>query len=139
MADVTINPRSSGGTPLSDTPAFAFQYPKGTIISYAQMREDVLLRRALHSVNPGFYIDVGAHDPTAWSVTQAFHDHGWRGINVEPSPSYAERLREARPRDVTLQIVLGDSPGTATFYDFGDTGLSTLKCRDSLQLRGCGE
>jgi FkbM family methyltransferase len=81
---------------------------------------------ALHSIKRGFYIDVGAHDPTALSVTRAFYDRGWRGINVEPNPSYVAKLRQERPRDVTLEVALGHSPGMATFYEFGDTGLSTL-------------
>jgi FkbM family methyltransferase len=115
-----------GWAPDADAPAVAFEYPKEAIISYAQTREDVLLWRALHNVYRGFYIDIGAHDPTALSVTRAFYDHGWHGINVEPNPSYAEKLRNERPRDVTLEVALGDRSGVATFYEFGDTGLSTL-------------
>jgi FkbM family methyltransferase len=126
MGDLTAASNVLGRPPDADAPALAFEYPKEAIISYSQTREDVLLWRALHSVNHGFYIDVGAHDPTVLSVTRAFYDRGWRGINVEPSPSYAEKLRKERPRDVTLEVALGDSPGTATFYQFGDTGLSTL-------------
>jgi FkbM family methyltransferase len=110
----------AGGSPGS------FDYPKEPIVSYAQTREDVLLWRALHNVPYGFYIDVGAHDPTALSVTRAFYDHGWQGMNVEPDPIYAQKLRKERPRDVTLEVALGDRPGMATLYDFGDTGLSTL-------------
>jgi hypothetical protein len=43
-----------------------------------------------------------------------------------PNPSYTEKLRTERPRDVTLEVALGDAPGSATLYEFGDTGLSTL-------------
>jgi FkbM family methyltransferase len=126
VKELNINYASSGPTPDADAPAPVFEYPKEPIISYAQTREDVLLWRALHNVHCGFYIDVGAHDPTALSVTRAFYDHGWHGINVEPDPSYAEKLRQERPRDVTLEVALGDSAGSATLYEFGDTGLSTL-------------
>jgi len=126
MADLIADQAPPEQAPDADAPALAFEYPKQAIISYAQTREDVLLWRALHKVNRGFYIDVGAHDPTALSVTRAFYDHGWRGINVEPNPSYAEKLRTERPRDVTLEVALGHRPGMATFYEFGDTGLSTL-------------
>lgn len=103
-----------------------FEYPKEAIVSYAQTHEDVLLWRALHSVTPGFYVDVGAHDPTALSVTRAFYDHGWRGINIEPHPLYAKRLREERPRDLTMEVAVGDSPGLISIYDFGATGLTTI-------------
>ena len=53
-------------------------------VSYAQNFEDVILWRALHDVTPGFYIDIGANSPTIDSVTKAFYERGWRGINVEP-------------------------------------------------------
>jgi FkbM family methyltransferase len=112
--------------PDADAAELTFEYPKEPIISYAQTREDVLLWRALHSIKRGFYIDVGAHDPTALSVTRAFYDRGWHGINVEPNPSYGAKLRKERPRDVTLEVALGHSPGMAAFYEFGDTGLSTM-------------
>ena len=126
MEDLIADHAPPGRVPDADAPALAFEYPKQAIISYAQTREDVLLWRALHNVHHGFYIDVGAHDPTALSVTRAFYDRGWHGINVEPNPSYVEKLRKERPRDVTLEVALGHSPGMATFYEFGDTGLSTL-------------
>ena len=126
LEDLSVGHTSPGLAPDADVPTPAFEYPKEAIVSYAQTREDVLLWRALHDVQRGFYIDIGAHDPTALSVTRAFYDHGWHGINVEPDPLYAEKLRKERPRDMTLEVALGHSPGTATLYEFGETGLSTL-------------
>ena len=74
------------------------------MISYAQNFEDVMLWRALKHVEIGFYIDVGAHDPDMDSVTKAFYERGWRGINVEPISQWFERLQEKRPRDINLQL-----------------------------------
>ena len=74
----------------------------------------------------GFYIDVGAEDPTADSVTRAFYERGWRGINVEPVQGHFDKLCDQRPRDLTLQVAIGDRTGWATLYEFPDTGLSTL-------------
>ena len=126
MDDSFAEHTTPGPVPGAAPQALAFEYPKQAIVSYAQTHEDVLLWRALHNVHRGFYIDIGAHDPTLLSVTRAFYDHGWRGINVEPDPLYAEKLRKERPRDVTLEVALSHSPGMATLYEFGDTGLSTL-------------
>ena len=126
MEDLIAEHTPPERSPDADPQALPFEYPKEAIISYAQTREDVLLWSALHNVHRGFYVDIGAHDPTALSVTRAFYDHGWRGINVEPDPIYAEKLRKERPRDVTLEVALSHSPGMATLYEFGDTGLSTL-------------
>ena len=95
------------------------------IISYAQNFEDVMLWRALGHINNGFYIDVGAQHPVIDSVSKAFYDNGWRGVNIEPSPFYAELLRQSRPHDITLVVALGEKKGVLPFYLFQDTGLST--------------
>lgn len=114
------------------------------MISFAQNREDVLLARALSDTDCGFYIDVGAWDPTEDSVTRHFYDMGWHGINVEPQPTYAARLRQARPRDITLEIALSDHSGAASLYDvsLGD-GLATVDAAHARRLRTegkiCGE
>ena len=95
-------------------------------VSYAQNGEDVLLYKALSDIAPGFYIDIGANDPDTHSVTRAFYDRGWRGINVEPVPTLHQRLAAARPRDVNLAVAVGRTCGSTTFYDFPGTGLSCV-------------
>lgn len=81
-----------------------------TFVSYAQNFEDVILRRVFADIDHGTYVDVGAWDPVIESVTKAFYDRGWQGINIEPSPIYA-RLAEARPRDINLNLALGAARG----------------------------
>nr|WP_207203926.1 FkbM family methyltransferase [Pseudomonas sp. TH31] len=82
--------------------------------------------RALRQVENGFYIDIGANDPTHDSVTKAFYDRGWTGINVEPMQNYHDALCQQRPNDTTLQCVASDSADDLTFYGIPDTGLSTV-------------
>jgi FkbM family methyltransferase len=98
-----------------------------SFISYAQNFEDVMLWRALKHIDRGFYIDVGANDPDHDSVTKAFYELGWRGINVEPAPQWFELLEKSRPRDINLQLALGAEPGEITLYEIPDTGLSTAE------------
>jgi FkbM family methyltransferase len=98
-----------------------------SFISYAQNFEDVMLWRALKHIDRGFYIDVGANDPDQDSVTKAFYELGWHGINVEPAPQWFERLEKARPRDINLQLALGAEPGEITLYEIPDTGLTTAE------------
>ena len=98
-----------------------------TFISYAQNFEDVMLWRALKHVECGFYIDVGANDPEMDSVTKAFYDHGWRGINIEPVIQWYEKLQENRVRDINLQLAAGAEKGELAFYELPDTGLSTFE------------
>ena len=87
------------------------------LISYAQNAEDVLLWRALGHIRNGFYIDVGANDPVDHSVTKLFYDAGWRGINIEPLPSFHDAFMAQRPRDINLAIAAGDTEGSLTLYD----------------------
>lgn len=97
-----------------------------TFISYAQNLEDVMLWRVLHEIGPGFYIDVGACDPVADSVTKAFYDAGWHGINIEPMAGAFERVARAREKDINLKVALGAQQGNITFYSIDDgNGLST--------------
>ncbi len=96
-----------------------------TFISYAQNYEDVMIARALRGVRKGFYIDVGAQDPVEYSVTKAFYEKGWRGINVEPSEYWFTKLERQRPHDINLQVAASDKNGKQHFYNIRDTGLST--------------
>ncbi|MYM38698.1 FkbM family methyltransferase [Duganella qianjiadongensis] len=91
-----------------------------SFLSYAQNYEDVLLWRALQHVPNGFYIDVGANDPELHSVTKAFYDAGWSGINIEPMPSYGAAFREQRTRDINLNVAAGASSGSITLFDVPD-------------------
>ncbi len=85
-----------------------------------------MLRRALQDIDTGFYIDIGAWDPVELSVTNAFYAMGWRGINIEPNPEFAERLVAARPRDITLACAVSDADASAVFHVVEGTGLSHL-------------
>jgi FkbM family methyltransferase len=86
------------------------------MISYAQNFEDVMLERVFRGQSQGFYVDVGAWHPIVDSVTAHFYAKGWSGINVEPEPFAFSQVAEARPRDVNLDVALGDAAGEKTFY-----------------------
>jgi FkbM family methyltransferase len=86
-------------------------------VSYAQNREDVVLARALRPDDQrGFWVDVGAGDPVLDSVTAAFAERGWRGVNVEPLPREHERLCAARPADINLRVALGARAGLGKLF-----------------------
>ncbi|CAH0992018.1 hypothetical protein SIN8267_02133 [Sinobacterium norvegicum] len=95
------------------------------LVSYAQNFEDVMLWRALGHINDGFYIDVGANDPTIDSVTKAFYDAGWSGINIEPEKEWFDKLAAQRTRDNNIQCAAGSSEGSLKLFVLPGTGLST--------------
>jgi FkbM family methyltransferase len=100
---------------------------KMTFISYAQNFEDVLLNRIFKHKTKGFYIDVGALHPTVDSVTKAFYDRGWSGINIEPIKEYYNLFAKERPRDINLNIALSNLEGNLEFFQVvGQPGNSTL-------------
>lgn len=95
------------------------------IISYAQNLEDVILWRALGSIEGGAYVDIGAFDPELHSVTKLFYDAGWRGVNVEPVPTFFERFVECRSQDTNVRGAVSANEGPIPFYEIAGTGLST--------------
>lgn len=94
-------------------------------ITYAQNAEDVMLWRALREIERGFYIDVGAQDPIVDSVTKAFYERGWHGINIEPVEHWYERLVHDRPHDINLRLAASDHSGEMNLFEIEATGLST--------------
>lgn len=104
--------------------------PESPFVSYAQHGEDVILWRAFGGRTDGTYVDVGAYDPTADSVTRALYERGWHGVNIEPGPGRIDSFEDARPRDVNLAIAIGDEDGTATLTIPDLPGWSSLLPED---------
>jgi FkbM family methyltransferase len=84
-------------------------------ISYAQNSEDIILARVFSDVENGNYLDVGANHPITDSVTKYFYDNGWSGINIEPLKREFKMLLEDRPRDINLNICVGEANTTIEF------------------------
>ena len=96
-----------------------------SFISYAQNFEDVMLWRALKDVENGFYIDVGANHPIEDSVTKAFYDNGWTGINVEPEKEWFDLLEAERPEDKNLNLAVSCKVKSIEFFVSNIRGWST--------------
>jgi FkbM family methyltransferase len=90
-----------------------------SFLTYAQCYEDWILYCALSGVENGFYVDVGANDPWEYSVTKAFYERGWCGINIEPLEEGYKKLCEERPRDINLNIGVGSEEGILEFFISG--------------------
>lgn len=103
-------------------------------VSYAQNGEDVWLNRIFKGKNDGFYIDVGAHDPEYLSVTKAFYDRGWSGINIEPIPDLYQAFVNARERDLNIQCACGNKDEMLELYlpTAGLQGVATLDAETAL-------
>jgi FkbM family methyltransferase len=96
-----------------------------TFISYAQNFEDVILWRALKEIKNGFYVDVGAWSPDIDSVTKLFYENNWSGINIEPNSEFHGLCSIRRPRDLNLNMAVGDREGSILINIMSNPGLST--------------
>lgn len=93
--------------------------------SFAQQGEDLVIQQMLRQFNvkQPTYLDIGAHDPIRNSNTYLFYALGGHGVLVEPNPTYAEKIRRARPRDVVLEVGVGVSGAAeADYYMMGGDG-----------------
>jgi FkbM family methyltransferase len=95
-------------------------------VTYAQNREDILIRGFFPEVKQGFYVDVGANHPADDSVTKLFYDAGWNGINIEPNERLFSQIAEQRPRDINLKVGVSDKKGTLILREYANHGLSTF-------------
>ncbi len=95
-------------------------------VVYAQYHEDIVLAALLRNVKKGFYIDVGANHEEYHSVTKYFYKKGWSGVNVEPIERLIKKFDKKRTRDINIQAVVSDTPGTVEFREYPNhDGLST--------------
>lgn len=107
---------------------------------FSQFYEDYVLSYVFKDVAKGTYVDVGASDPDAGSVTKYFYLKGWRGVNIEPNPEHQISLRKARPEDSNVEVGISDAPATLEFYNFETraTGLSTFDRDTALRHQAAG-
>ncbi len=106
--------------------------------SYSQFGEDLLVWKYFSEKKSGFFIEVGANDPTNLSQTALLEQNGWHGILVEPLSGCSARLRAARPQSKVLQVACGSPKqrGKALLH-VNDTGskLTTIQT-DGLPVTG---
>jgi FkbM family methyltransferase len=96
--------------------------------SYSQEGEDMIYRSFFENRKhyKGFYIDVGAHHPYRFSNTVHFYQSGWRGINIEPTPSAIKLFNIFRRRDINLNIGISAIAGILPFYCFNEPALNSF-------------
>lgn len=86
--------------------------------SYSQSGEDMILDTILENLKGGFYVDIGANNPTSQSNTQYFYEKGWCGINIDALPGSMKEFNRIRARDINLEIPISDNEGKLNYYMF---------------------
>jgi FkbM family methyltransferase len=105
-------------------PVNYFAYSK----SYSQDGEDMILKAIYEQKKgyKGFFVDVGAHHPVRYSNTNYFYKRGWKGINIEPTPSAIGAFNTFRKRDINLNIGIGPEKTKLRFYCFNEPALNSF-------------
>jgi hypothetical protein len=101
------------------------QYHSGAAISFSQSGEDMVIRSLNHWKKNGFFVDIGAHHPIRFSNTFYFYLEGWTGINVDPIPGVMNIFDKIRPKDINLELAVGES-GVSEFYQFEEGAYNTF-------------
>ncbi len=96
--------------------------------SYSQDGEDVTLESLLACDKnyKGFYIDVGAHHPYRFSNTALFYKKGWRGINIEPTPTLFGPFERHRKDDINLNVGVSHEKDVLEFFEFDEPALNSF-------------
>jgi FkbM family methyltransferase len=76
----------------------------------AEQLENELVWQFFDRRREGFYVEVGAFDPKAYSQTWFLEQQGWRGILIEPQSRLCKALRQERPLASVVQVACG-APG----------------------------
>jgi FkbM family methyltransferase len=95
-------------------------------LSYSQDGEDMVVRSYVAGRPPGFFVDVGAHDPTRFSNTAALYAAGWSGINIDADPTLMEAFWAKRPRDINVACGVGSTEGDLELFVFNERALNTF-------------
>ncbi len=90
-------------------------------VSFSTAGEDVLLHKVLsRHVRNRFYVDIGAFHPIRYSNSYFFYLRGWNGICVDANPKAIANFRKERPRDISVNKGVSDSPSVLKYYVLHD-------------------
>ncbi|MDP3539058.1 MAG: FkbM family methyltransferase [Azonexus sp.] len=110
-------------------------------LSYAQSGEDLIVDfifRAMRMEHPS-YLDIGAHHPTHFSNTYFFYKSGSVGVTVEPDPTLFRQLRDKRPKDVHLNVGVGEANAASLpFYVMSTKTLNSFSKEEAERYQATG-
>lgn len=99
------------------------RFDSAFLISWSQSGEDLALLQVLGN-SVGKYLDVGAHDPSRFSVTRHLYQIGWTGVNVEANSLLIPKFNRERNKDVNLWNAVG-SKAIYSLTIFEEAAIST--------------
>ena len=86
--------------------------------SYSERGEDLIVAaffKKLGITDPT-YLDVGTHHPIYSNNTYLFYTRGCHGVCIEPNPDLFTKIKKWRPRDICLNVGMGEQVNSALDY-----------------------
>lgn len=110
-------------------------------VSYSQCGEDLIARYVFDvlRIPVPSYLDIGAHDAHYLNNTYIYYAAGGRGVNIEPDPELAAKIRQARPRDANLNIGIGEKEGLMEFFVMSTKTLNTFDAAEAHAVEKAGK
>jgi hypothetical protein len=98
-------------------------------VAYGQFGEDLAIEGILQTykrINNGTYVDVGAFHPYLYSNTAMLHTkYGWNGINIDANQTAIDGFHSARPTDINLVTLVGNSDDPVEYVYFNHPGVNS--------------
>ena len=91
---------------------------------YSQFGEDVILQNLVGNYS-GRYVDIGSGHPVRGNNTFALYRKGWSGFLVDPISNNVELARKYRPRDASIQAIVGSTENEKQFWEYETYEFST--------------
>jgi FkbM family methyltransferase len=134
-APLLLLPRKNWGNFVQTSEVAGFS--NAFSISWSQGGEDLALLHAIAGKKDGLFIDVGAHHPFRFSVTQHLSRLGWRGVNVDANSELIEIFNRERIQDINICAAAG-TESSYTFTIFKEPALSSVnnEWKDKFQSDG---
>lgn len=109
--------------------------------SYSQCGEDLIVKFVFDSLKipAPTYLDIGAHHPHYLNNTFLFYEAGSHGVNIEPDSQLIAGFNEKRPRDVNLNVGIGDKEGKLNFFVMNVRTLNTFSVTEARELEASGK
>lgn len=86
----------------------------------------------------GTYVEVGSNHPWKCSNTAFFYQRGWSGVAIDPNPDFAPLFARERPRDVFLNVGVGDVEDELTYHRFEEPLLNTFSSAKAAEIAARG-
>jgi FkbM family methyltransferase len=93
---------------------------------YSQFGEDVILQNLVGNFQ-GRYVDIGSGHPVRGNNTFTLYRKGWSGFLIDPLRNNVELARKKRPRDISMQALVGSTVGEQQFWEYETYEFSTTQ------------